>query len=389
MTEANNTVRLRVNGTDYGGWKEVEITAGIERQVRDFSLAVTDRWPGQTDVPRRIRPGDVCEVFIGSDLVLTGYVDGTPIRYDGRQVSVGVKGRSKTQDLVDCAAINKPGSWSGATVERIARDLASTYGIKVTSEVTAGAPLSHSIEQGETVFESIDRLLRLRQLLATDDAEGRLVFISVGSAGTAATALRHGDNILAADTGLDYKEVFSEYICKGQRAGNDQDFGAAVSEETASITDSTVRRRRVMLIKASGQTDGGSAADRVKYERASRRGKALSTTYTVAGWRQANGSLWRHNQLVRVTDPVIGFDDQFVVAQVTYRLNDKGMVCMLQVGPPDGYVNNPAKGKAKKDATDKKIAEWGDVRPADSKAPKVNNKPVNSKEGWSDVKRVR
>ncbi|CAG9172380.1 phage baseplate assembly protein [Cupriavidus respiraculi] len=390
MTENINAVKLRVNGTDYGGWKEVEITAGIERQVRDFTLAVTDRWPGQTDVPRRIRPGDVCEVFIGSDRVLTGYVDATPIRYDGRQVSVGVKGRSKTQDLVDCAAMHKPGSWSGATVERIARDLASTYGIKVTSEVEPGKPLSHVIEQGETVFESIDRLLRLRQLLATDDAEGRLVFIHVGSAGSAATALRHGENILGADASLDYKEVFSEYICKGQRAGNDEDFGAAVAEESAVITDATVRRRRVMLIKASGQADGGTAADRVKYERANRRAKAIATTYTVQGWRQADGSLWRHNQLVRVTDPVIGFDDQFVIAQITYRLSDQGMVSLLQVGPPDGYVNNPAKGAAKKDAKDKKVAEWGDVRPADSRAPKVNNSAPKTKGGgWSEVKGAR
>lgn len=389
MTENVNAVKLRVNGTEYGGWKEVEITAGIERQVRDFNLSVTDRWPGQAEIPRRIRPGDLCEVYIGSDLVLTGYVDATPIRYDARQVSVGVRGRSKTQDLVDCAALHKPGSWGGATVERIARDLASTYGIKVTSEVEPGAPLSHSIEQGETVFESVDRLLRLRQLMATDDAQGRLVFIRIGSAGNATTALRHGENVLGADAALDYKEVFSEYICKGQRAGNDQDFGASVAEESASITDSSVRRRRVMLIKASGQTDGGSAADRVRYERATRRGKALATTYTVQGWRQADGSLWRHNQLVRVTDPVIGFDDQFVIAQVTYKLNEQGMICLLQVGPPDGYVNNPAKGKAKQDATDKKLREWGDVRPADSRAPKVNNNPIKQKDGWSEVKRAK
>jgi prophage tail gpP-like protein len=207
--------------------------------------------------------------------------------------------------------------------------------------------------------------------------------------------LRYGENILGADAALDYKEVFSEYICKGQRAGNDEDFGAAVAEESASLSDTTVRRRRVMLIKASGQTDGGSAADRVKYERASRRAKAIATTYTVQGWRQADGSLWRHNELVRVTGPVIGFDDQFVIAQVTYRLNEQGMVCVLQVGPPDGYVNNPAKVNAKKDAAKKRAAggdgsgEWGDVRPADSKAPKVNNKPVKSSGGWDEVKRAR
>ena len=108
MTTAKDTanqVRLLVGSSEYGGWKAVRISAGIERQARDFDLDVTDRWPGQTSIPRRIQPGDVCQLFIGPDLVLTGYVDATPIKYDGRSVSVGVRGRSKTADLVDCCPV--------------------------------------------------------------------------------------------------------------------------------------------------------------------------------------------------------------------------------------------------------------------------------------------
>ena len=68
-------------------------------------LEVTDRWPGQSDIPRRIRPFDACQLYIGPDLVMTGFVDATPIRYDGKSVTVGVRGRSKTADLVDCCPI--------------------------------------------------------------------------------------------------------------------------------------------------------------------------------------------------------------------------------------------------------------------------------------------
>ena len=106
FVDAANVVRLLVNGIEYGGWKSVHISAGIERQARDFELEVTDRWPGQAEIPRRIQPGDPCQVFVGDDLIITGYVDATPIRYDGKSVSVGVKGRSKTADLVDCCPLN-------------------------------------------------------------------------------------------------------------------------------------------------------------------------------------------------------------------------------------------------------------------------------------------
>ncbi|WP_199710598.1 phage baseplate assembly protein [Noviherbaspirillum cavernae] len=377
-----NNVRLIISGREYGGWKAVEITAGIERQVRDFTLSVTDKWPGQQDLPRRIRPGDRCEVYIDNDKLLTGYVDGTPIRYDARSISVGVKGRSKTCDLVDCSAVNSPGQWRGATIDRIAADLARPYGVDVIAEVAVGAALTHAIDQGETVFESIERMLKLRQLLATDDARGRLVFIAVGSGGRAGTALRVGHNVLGGAAELDFKDVYSEYICKGQRAGDDLDFGDAVAGVTASLKDDTIARRRVMLIKSSGQTDGGSAADRVKWEKAHRRGKAFATSYSVQGWRQEDGSLWRHNQLVRVIDPIIGFDNDLLISEVTYEKGEQGTLCHLKVCPPEAFVMNTAtRTKGKSDS-----GQWTDVQPADSQVGRPVKTAGVKSGGWADAK---
>lgn len=381
MTAPSNAVRLLVNGTEFGGWKSVAIQAGIERQVRDFDLTITNSWPGNTEIPRRVHPGDECEVWIGDDKVLTGYVDGTPVSYDGKTVSVGVRGRSKTGDLVDCAAITKTSQWSGAKIERIAADLAKPYNVAVTTQVDTGAPLSHSIEQGETVFESIERMLKLRQQLATDDALGRLVFISVGSAGKATTAIVTGENVLKCDAPLDFKDVFTEYIVKGQRPGSDEEFGDAVAGETATITDDTLSRRRVLMIKQGGESTGSSATERVRYERAHRKAMALATTYTVNGWRQVDGTLWLHNMLVRVRDPLVGFDDEFVIAEIKYELSEAGELCVIKVGPKDGYVNKPP--KKKKDGKADAGADWSDVRPADGRKV-ITNKPTNE---FGDIKR--
>lgn len=375
-----NDVRLLIGGLEFGGWKAVSIQAGIERQVRDFDLTITNKWPGNAEIPRRVHPGDLCELFIGDDKVLTGYVDATPITYDAKSVTVGVRGRSKTADLVDCAAINSPGRWSRAKIERIAADLAAPYGVQVSAQVDTGEPLSHAIEQGETVFESIERMLKLRQQLATDDVDGRLVFIEVGSAGRAATALELGKNIKGCEAPLDYKDVFTEYTVKGQRPGSDDEFGEDVAGETATITDDTISRRRVLVIKQGGHCDGASAKDRVAYERAHRKAMALATTYTVQGWRQEDGSLWLQNQLVRVIDPLVGFDDEFVIAEVNYKLSREGMLTTIKVGPKDGYVNKPPKNKK---GGGKAADEWSDVQPADGRKV-ITNKPTNE---WGDVKR--
>ncbi len=401
MTDAASLARLVVNGVEFGGWKSVRIEAGIERQARSFDLTVTDRWPGQTDIPRRVRPGDACELYIGNDRVATGYIDGTPIKYDGASVSVGIRGRSKTADLVDCCpvqgskgtsggaggnrwaklgvqSINSSGNaapaaraitpnakggsggqWRAAKLEQIAADMAAEYGIKVVAEVDTGAALTHQVQQGETVFESIDRMLRVRHCLATDNALGELVFIVAGSGGKAGTALELGKNIRSGDTALDFSKVYSEYICKGQKAVSSQqtdedeagnDIESAVTSSigsSASVTDGRVNRRRLLVLKQSGQADNGTVADRVKFERAHRAAKALETVYTVDGWRQQSGQLWVQNQQVRVIDGLIGFDTYMLIAEVTYLLDEQGQRTDLKVGPLDGYVSAAQKKQAK------------------------------------------
>ncbi len=395
--DTTNVVRLLVNGSEYGGWKSVRISAGIERQARDFELEVTDRWPGQAEIPRRIQPGDPCQVFIGDDLIMTGYVDATPIRYDGKSVSVGVKGRSKTADLVDCCPIEsgkstaassgggqwrdvigpdgkkpnvvKPAAtavnqWRHQQMEVIAAGLAAPYGVRVISEVDTGKVIpDHQVQIGETVFESIDRMMRLRHVLSTDNEKGDLVFIDVGSAGMAGTALELGKNLLSGSSELDYKGVFSTYICKGQRSGNDEQYGADVAEEegeaeetnsttvtgeTATATDARAKRRRVLVIKQSGQADGGTCQDRADYERAHRAAKALQTNYTVAGWRQEDGRLWLPNMMVHVRDALIGFDTDMVIAEISWLLDSQGLRTEIKVGPPDGYRTKAGKLKASK-----------------------------------------
>lgn len=357
-----NRVTLAVNGAAYGGWKRVRITAGIERMARDFVLEVTDRWPGAnaSSLARRIRPGDVCEVRIGPDLVLTGYVDATPIRHDAREVSVSIEGRSKTADLVDCSAINEPGQWRGQKIERVVADLASPYGVRVRAEVDTGSAVAdHQIQQGETVAESIDRLMRIRRLVATDTAAGELRLIDIGTTRASVALVVGGPegNVKGAEGGPDFRDRYSEYVCKGQRAGDDLDDADTMAGESASNADAVVPRRRVLLIKQAGQADGGTCRDRVDYERDVRAGKSLASRYTVAGWRQGlTGALWVPNQLVHVRDPIIGFDREMLIAEVEYSLGEDGTLCVLKVAPPEAFRVAQWKKKAGKKAAGAEVS---------------------------------
>lgn len=338
--DPQNAVTLSVNGMDYSGWKNVSITASIERQCREFNVGVT--WELSGDVPIPIRQGDRAAVRIGADHVLTAYVFKTPISYDARQITRAIGGRSKTADLVDCAAINKPGQWRGQSIQTIVKALASTYSIEVVSQVPETSQITdHTIEPGETVFESIDRLLTLSRLLSTDDELGRLVIVSPGSAGRAVDRLELGQNVLTGAAELDFSGVFSEYRVIGQRKGTDDESGAAASEVASTVSDSRAPRYRVLQIHESGNLTPELAQARANWERGNRIGKALTLKYRVQGWRQSNGALWRVNLMVRVVDRALGIDRDMLISEVQYSLDEGGTTCSLSVAPAEAFLPEP------------------------------------------------
>ncbi|MFV4846732.1 phage baseplate assembly protein [Edwardsiella tarda] len=340
----NDNVTLRVNGREWGGWTSVRIGAGIERLARDFNVEITRQWPGddgKATLQPRVKNGDRVEVLIGDDLVITGWVEATPVRYDGRSVSTGISGRSLTADLIDCTA--EPTQFNGRSLVQVASALAKPFGISV---VNAGAP-SGSIpsvqpDHGETVIEVLNKILGQQQALAYDDPRGRLVIGGVGIS-RAVTALVLGENILSCDTEKSIRERFSVYQVAGQRAGNDDDFGVATTTALrARTSDASITRYRPMYVQQTGQSTGATCIARAEFEARQRAARTDETTYTVYGWRQGDGSLWQPNQRVIVYDPICGFNNvELLISEVHFTKDASGTLAELRVGPPDAYLPEP------------------------------------------------
>lgn len=366
MADDTNTVKLTINGVNWGGWKSVSISAGLERLARDFTLAITWKWPGAT-IQRPPEAGQKCQVWIGNDLVLTGYIFATPVQYDGNSITLAVSGRSLTADLVDCSAItegDKKGQWRQQELSQIVTELCKPYDIKVidqakqeeqkkqatqAAQVAAGvaAPqqkekkkdtlADHTIEPGESVFDSINRLLNIYREFATDDGQGRLIIAKVASAGYASTELVVGKNILTGGAELDFSETYSEYRVLAQSSKDNKVKG--------NSADPRSPRKRVLIIQQNGLVTSEKAEDRANWEASHRMGKALEANYTVNGWRQGTGQLWIPNTIVRVRDDLIGFDRDMLIMEVNYVLDNGGMLTHLRVAPPEAALPKPNKPK--------------------------------------------
>lgn len=342
----SNDVVMRINGKDFAGWTSVSISAGIDRLARNFNLDITRQWPNASDLHKLRFPvvdGDLVEILIGSDKVVTGYADSTPLRYDATSVSASISGRSKTEDLIDCSAATQPGQFTNRTLAQIATALIGPFGLNVNTLTNKSAVLtSFQIDYGETISEALNRLLGLEQVLAFDDASGNVLLDIIGNE-KATTALVLGQNIISGDSSREMNDRFSEYTVSGQRAGTDDDYGATTNSKiTATVKDSGVKRYRPLIIKQCGNATVATCRTRAQFEMLRRQAKTLETTYVVQGWRQGDGKLWQPNMRVIVSDPVMGFDNaELVIAEVTWSLGDGGYTCSLRVGPIAAYLPEP------------------------------------------------
>lgn len=332
------SVELKVNSKLFGGWQQVRIERGIEQIAGAFDLSVTDRWNtaqgGQQAF--EIKPGHACEVLVNGQTVITGYIDAVKPGYDANSHQINVSGRDKTADLVDCSAIYKSGQWSGKKLPQIAADLLAPFGIGVVVAADTGSALPVlSIQEGETVFELLERAARMRALLLVSDGQGNLLLTRSGSE-RAGADLVEGANILRADGEFSWKDRYSTYIVKGQRQGNDENFGESVAQQAESIQDSGITRYRPLIVMAEDQDGNATLRQRAEWERNVRAGRGTRATITVQGW-SANGQLWQPNTLTRLRSPFLAADLDVLIVSVTYSLDDSGTLTTLQVAQPSAF----------------------------------------------------
>ncbi|MGE4323391.1 MAG: phage baseplate assembly protein [Sphingobium sp.] len=349
MTDApdlSETVDLAIGGTRYAGWTEVSVTRALDAMTGNFALALRSRDDAAGKL-LEIAPGDRCQLKIGGETVIDGWVDAVAPSISAEDHGIRVEGRDKTADLADCSAIHKPGSWANARVEQIAAELVRPFGVSVTTAAPTGAAIAKfALQQGETVGAAIERLLRFRGLIAIPSASGDLVIATPGTGAPVAT-LELGVNIKAAEGRHDDRERYSDYIVKGQAAGSDDRHGKAASQPKGEARDTGVRRYRPLLIMAEEQTDGASALTRAKFEAGVRAGRARGADITVAGWRvSAGGALWAPNQRVRVKcAPVKIADEPMLIAAVTFTKSEEGTTARLTVAPPGAWAQLAEKEK--------------------------------------------
>lgn len=334
-------IELLVDGKVFSGWLSAGVSRAMDAAAGTYSLSVTDKWT-ENGERWELSPGDACEVRVGGEVLITGYIDIVRPGFSASDRRMEVQGRDKSADMVDCSAIHKPDHWKSIGLLQLAQILAKPFGITVKAETDLGAPLTQvKLQQGETALEAINRHAKMRKVLVMPDGKGGLLLTRTVTR-KATVQLVEGRNLTEADGNLDWSERYSEYVVKGQSGYSAKTDGKAEAHAAATAKDPGVTRYRPLLVVNDGETNAATAKDRATWEANTRIGKSAGATVTVLGWRETEGGpLWQPNTLVLVESKTLRISGEMLIRQVTYTRDEQGTRAKLELVSPQTYESQP------------------------------------------------
>lgn len=340
----DDTLTLTVKGQRLTGWQRVSVTRSLESVPASFDIQVTEKYPDTAQVDARA--GDPCTVQIGSDLVLTGYVDRYVATISGADHTIRISGRSKSEDLVDCAAMvevsDMPGGQiMGGTALTIAQTLAGHYNVGVRSLVDDLEQVPQfNVDLGETCWEVIQRVNRFSKVVAYDMPDGTVVLARAGSE-TMASGFALGVNMESAEVTFSMDQRFSIYeahFLSSMVMGNEWGPGGA-----PIITDPGVPRfRKRYVISEQSQLGQSLAKDRAEWERNNRMGHGAILAFSTDSWRDKDGKLYAPNHKAPIKADLLKLvTDDWIIATVSYRRDENGQHADITMMDPIAFTSEP------------------------------------------------
>jgi prophage tail gpP-like protein len=338
-------VTVAVGGQNFSAFEQVTVDAALDHAARSFSLSVAAQ-AGAAATAWTLAPGTSVVIKFNDDVAATGYVD----RYEAKLAkpggSIGVAGRSKSQDMIDCSAINEGGAYRNQTLQQIAQSL-DKFGIGVATDQTLMPIKSYQVTPGETVFECLEKLARKTGLTLTSPPDGSLLITRAGTQRHAG-GLFEGQNFTLAQADLDWSGRHSDIIVRGQAASGSGDAALAIE---ATSQDTSLGRYRPLLLIEDGDLDQDTAQKRADTRRDREAGESLTASGEVQGFRDYAGTLWTPGWNVWLESPFLNVTKLMLIKRATFTQSKAGgATTKLELIDPRAFGGTAGKGGTSGDA---------------------------------------
>lgn len=339
MSEDGEIV-LTVADRELRGWTSERVTVGIERCPNDFEIALTAVDPAELG-PDVAQPGDGCQVTIGGDLVITGYVNRLRTGKTAEGHTITVTGRGKMQDPVDCSAEWPGGQIVNANILQIAQQLLSVYGLTVTCTAPTGPVVPQfNVMVGETAWDIIERCARWANILAYEGTDGNLILAQAGGS-MHASGLEAGWNLVEWDFEASDDHCYALYSAYRLSMDLLSDLGTGGNLIGSAADPNVKRHRRKFIVSEAGAAGQNIAQARANWEATRQRGRAAVVHGTADSWRDSGGKLWTPNWQVPVTIPGRFSGTPLTISEVNFIRDKQGTVAKITAMDKSAFTPEP------------------------------------------------
>lgn len=353
------TLRIEVDGVTYENWVSAELERSLDVLAHRFSFAYVMEYgaPLQAinagvrleDFNRPIYIGALVALYWDDELLTVGWVDSLTQQITGTERTWTVEGRSLTGDLCDCSATHETGTWRNRTALQIARDLCTPFDIEVVSSEPDDEQFDRfAIEEGETVADALDRLVKVRGLRLLTRASGGLELMRITS--FVSRGLHPNDTVTDRTFEQNISNRFSHYLLH-----------ATDVDSAAQVEDTAIGRYRPLVVVGDSRATGAQAKTRAKWEKAVRAGRSERVRLSMPSATAPEGKTYFPARSVSLVDLDLEIFGPLICARSVLRVTSKDVMTEIELCRPEAYslrdypttlLNGvTARGKAKRHKT--------------------------------------
>lgn len=331
----NNKIYLEVNGIKYEGFTEIAVNNAMENFCSSFSFSTTIKETELGRIVNDIKLSQEAKVYVDNNLLITGFIEDIEKEVSANSHSITVSGRDVGGDIVDSSIVQK--SYSQRNFEKLINLVLKDNGfiidvINKVGSLNLESAEKIKTEQGETVFNFLDRYAKKLQVLLKTDNKGNLTIIREDDDVVKNMLINNytsDTNILSSKIKLSTVDRFNLVEVYSQ-ASNKSYTNIGISQKGIA-TDSQIRSTRRKIVVMNTASESKSLKALAEWNITLRRAKSSRYTCQTLGFYSSNKTLWQPNTLVDIIDYDMEIEGTFLIQGVEFSQSSRGSFTTLDI----------------------------------------------------------
>lgn len=348
-----SNIYLEVEGEKYEGFTDVMVNSSLENFCSSFAFSTTVKekvsFLGKRTgkIQNDIKLQSKVRVLIDDIVVITGYVEDLNVDYDATNHTITYSGRDIGGDIVDSSIKQK--TYKQRNFAVLLKMVLFENGFTTVRVINKAGNLylesSETIktEQGEKIFDFMDRYAKKLQVILKINEYGNLVIMRESDEvvkNMLINNLTSDNNILSANLNLTTKDRFN--VVEVYSQSNNKTHTKKSISQKGIAEDKTIRKTRRIAIDLKTASNSPTLKALAQWNINLRRAKGSRYRCKVVDYYSERiqkilflnvgyDKLWKPNTLVDIVDDIAQVKGTFLIQGVEFQKNVNGSFTTLDI----------------------------------------------------------